>query len=657
MKKNKILLIFTIILVNVYLLWRLFFTIPTEQGWVSLVLGVILFYSELITALGAYDLMNKYISYKGDPEPAPITEAEYPDVDVLIATHNEEVGLLYKTVNACTYMDYPNKSKVHIFICDDTNRPEVKTLADQFGVGYFGLSNNTEAKSGNYNNAIRQTHSPYIATFDADMIPRSCFLMKTVPYLFLNEYKKDENGQWHKLSAEETQKNKKIGFVQTPQGFYNPDLFQYNLYSEKSIPNEQDFFSKELNVLRNTDNATVYTGSNTIISREALESIGLFPTNTITEDYETGLRIQANGYQTLSTTEVMACGITPNTLKSMISQRKRWARGVIQSTKNCHIPFNKGLSFGGNLTYFFGFSYWWSFFRRIVFFMAPIFFALFDIQIVNTDLWNILIFWLPSYILYTMSTRLLSSKLRTQRWNQIIDTIMTPFLILPVFFETIGISQKKFKVTDKSKKKEADLSYLMYSIPNFLLLVLSIAAMYRFVHGKYGTELLYGVVVIYWLLSNIINIIYAMYFLLGRKIVRNEERVTVKEPMVCDLHGLSLHGTTINLSENGACFELQEEHPEWCGMEKTLRISSERYSATFTVRILNCSKTKSEGDYLYRCLITNIDDANKRQYIQIIHDREIEATNELDKWMTTPDGIILNTHKHVQEIVSGKKFR
>ena len=43
-------------------------------------------------------------------------------------------------------MDYPDKSKVHIYICDDGNRPEMAELAKKMRVGYFGLADNKEAK-------------------------------------------------------------------------------------------------------------------------------------------------------------------------------------------------------------------------------------------------------------------------------------------------------------------------------------------------------------------------------------------------------------------------------------------------------------------------------------------------------------------------------
>lgn len=55
--------------------------------------------------------------------------------------------------------------------------------------------------------------------------------MKTVPYFFMKDTK--------------TSSYLPIALVQTPQSFYNQDLFQFHLFSETTIPNEQDFFQKK----------------------------------------------------------------------------------------------------------------------------------------------------------------------------------------------------------------------------------------------------------------------------------------------------------------------------------------------------------------------------------------------------------------------------
>ncbi|WP_416339280.1 glycosyltransferase family 2 protein [Paenibacillus macerans] len=105
-----------------------------------------------------------------------------------------------------------------------------------------------------------------------------------------------------------------MGLVQTPQSFYNPDPFQFNLYAEQGIPNEQDFISREVNILRN---AVAYTGSNTVISRQGMVDMGGFPLNTITEDFETSIRLQQEGYITYATQEVQAVGQTATTIPNI----------------------------------------------------------------------------------------------------------------------------------------------------------------------------------------------------------------------------------------------------------------------------------------------------------------------------------------------------
>ena len=71
--------------------------------------------SELVSAVTGYVLiLNKQKNFQ--LEKPEISYDRYPDVDVLIATHNEDPDLLYKTINACTFMEYPDKSKVRIYV-------------------------------------------------------------------------------------------------------------------------------------------------------------------------------------------------------------------------------------------------------------------------------------------------------------------------------------------------------------------------------------------------------------------------------------------------------------------------------------------------------------------------------------------------------------
>lgn len=184
-KYRKLLLFIAVFTVSfTYIAWRLLFTLPLKYGVISLTVGIILFIAEAMTAVETFTHFRNAYKVKY-PEMPVIPDDMYPDVDVLITTHNETEDLLYKTVNGCKFMKYPDKSKVHIWLCDDKNRPEIKEMADRMGVGYVGFSGNIHAKAGNINYALTQVSAPLFATLDADMIPTSDFLMEIVPYFFL----------------------------------------------------------------------------------------------------------------------------------------------------------------------------------------------------------------------------------------------------------------------------------------------------------------------------------------------------------------------------------------------------------------------------------------------------------------------------------------
>ncbi|MFD1485312.1 glycosyltransferase [Lacticaseibacillus baoqingensis] len=150
----------------IYLLWRVFFTIPWHAHFWVLVFALMLVISEVISNFTAYLLVAFNLLVGRDQTQAMADTPEFapsvplPAVDIIIVTHNEDVALLRKTVNAATFLDYPDQALVHIVIADDGNRPAVAKLAAEYQVGYIGMSDNHDAKSGNINHALLQLKAP-----------------------------------------------------------------------------------------------------------------------------------------------------------------------------------------------------------------------------------------------------------------------------------------------------------------------------------------------------------------------------------------------------------------------------------------------------------------------------------------------------------------
>lgn len=649
-KKNRFWIWLALLFMTIYILWRILFTIPgiNEYGILAFVFGVFLVTAETISAVEAlehYINMNRMIVPK-----KPVIPIEmYPHVDVLIATHNEETDLLYKTVNGCKHMKYPYPERVHIYICDDMNRPEMAELARKMNVGYLTMTENKHAKAGNLNNALSQTHSPYVATFDADMIPFDNFLMETVPYMFLPVMKENEDGLWEMCIEDEIDPKFKMGFIQTPQSFYNPDLFQFYFFSENRIPNEQDYFFKEINVGRNRANAPIYAGSNTLISREALDEVGGIATKSITEDFETGIRIQSKGYTCYAIPKVLTHGLAPTDFKNLIKQRERWGRGCIASFRHVNLLFNKGLPIRGKLSYLSAFLYWFSFLRRLIYIISPILFVVFNIPVVICGWKGLLFIWLPSYLLYNHALRVSSGNIRTHRWSNIIDTVIFPYLILPIVAEFLLIKKTKFHVTNKSRNVQKK-SELIFGLPHLILFIANIIALIISLTQLLLYKNVGGIIVIYWLIVNGLNLLMALLFVAGRKNLRSNDRFKAALPAVLSYKGNEYRGETQDISDNGLSVLL--DMPTFIKEDEIVGVTleNEPYKAAMKCKVAHVMK--QESCWKYGLKITGFKDNQKAEYYQIVFNRHHSMNDEMGFAVGTFDDIFVNV-KH--RVIGNKK--
>lgn len=628
-KKYKVLVIFSMLLAIVYFTWRLFFTLPLKYGKIAVIGAVIFLICELASAMEGFihiiTSAKKYI-----PEKPDIPDEWYPDVDVFIATHNESTDILYKTINGCKHMDYPDKSKVHIWICDDNNRKEMKELAEKLNVGYQGLANNTLAKAGNLNNAISKTNAPLIVTFDADMIPRRNFLMETVPYFFLPKLKKNNKGEWVERKPDEIDSKFKIGFIQTPQCFYNPDLFQYNLYSEQRIPNEQDYFFREINVNRNFSNSPIYAGSNTVISRQALLEVGGIATGTITEDFETGLHIQEKGYTCYAINKALAYGLSPDTIDSLIKQRERWGRGCIYSLRRIKVFTNKNLNFKAKLSYFSCELYWWTFLRRFIFIISPILFSVFSVPVLICKPWQIVSIWLPYYYFMNKCQNYFASDIRVKRWSDIIDTVMFPYLIIPIVMEALGIKKRQFVVTRKDRKIETQSTALL-AVPHIMLLIFSIFSLFISISDLIKYKAVGSIVIIYWICINMISLIMSIFFMIGRRNYRMTERYNVNLPVKITNGKNFIVTESADISENGIAVIMNTPVFVKNDDEVHIQINTDNCKAEFKAKVVYVRKFENEIKWKYSFKITSIDNYNKQEYYQIVYDREPSLPTKISK--------------------------
>lgn len=485
----------TILLTFTYIIYRIFFTIPTTLGIIALMASILVLFIEIWESLDFFAYyLNILCVKKTSPKIPDLSNiTQYPDIDVLIATINEHESLLKNTITACKNMSYPDKSKIHIYLCDDGNRANIKKLAENLGVNYLSRITNKNAKAGNYNHALNHITSPFVATFDADMAPTPNFLLTTLPFFFTGT---DE-----------------IGFVQLPQSFNNPDIFQLRFKLENKIPFEQDYFYHSIQIAKNATNSAIYCGTNALFSRKALNSCNGFATGTISEDIATGMMIESKGYKCLALNNVEAYGTAVNDLSGFVKQRSRWARGCIQILKKYNILKNKGLSFKQKIEYLSCISYWFFGVRRMVYLLTPLLFSIFGVIIVDCNLTTFISIWLPTYILKRCTLDIFEGNKRSSTWNKIYETILTPVLCKEVLKEFFGFGNTKFEVTPKSSQNlKMSRTNKQLLISHLVLLILNILGLIMCLFRIKTSGITVYILSLLWIISNIFYLTISVIF-------------------------------------------------------------------------------------------------------------------------------------------------
>ena len=546
---RKILIFINTVICCIYIIWRIT-VIPIHSGIISFLLGITLFLAE---ALGLISFLNfKYLfTKKYKLELKTLDDFQYgniPYVDVLICTYNEPLYLLEKTIAASTNLDYPtHKFKIHV--CDDGRRDSLKLLCKKYNVNYISRDNNEGAKAGNINNALKYLKGDLFAVLDADMIPKKEFLSRTVGY-FTNE---------------------NLAFVQVPQVYYNKDTYQYNLM--KNIPNEQDFFMRDIQEARAARNAVLHVGTNALFKREYVNEIGGYPTCSITEDMAVGMLLQSRGYDSVFINEELVLGLSATTFTELVKQRDRWCRGNIQVLKHFNPIFTKGLTLPQKIAYFDGGVYWFSNLQKIVFILFPLIYLLTRKLIIDSSILTLLNMYIPFIIGQILIFNTLSPGNRKLTWAHFYEIAMAPHLTLSILKEMLFF-KTKFNVTLKEIQQDKKQFQFRVALPHIIIVLVTIIAWIVSTHSliENNIHLQAYLLNIVWSIYNFIGAIICIKVAYQKPIFRTSERININEDITvnCYYKQNKFKAKILNLSEKGIGLKLNEELDLQC--EETIKL-------------------------------------------------------------------------------------
>ncbi len=235
----------------------------------------------------------------------------YPFVSIHIPTYNDIVAI--RCAKKCLKMDYP-KEKYEIIIGDDCTDKKISNSIHEFADKHPDMikvttrPNRKGYKAGNLNNMMKYSKGEIFVVFDADFVAPKNFLRKTVPYF----------------------EDPKVGCVQTRMGFLNPGQ---NIIT-KCASGLLMIFHHFAIPLFNMGGFSLFCGSGGLIRRSALEEVGGWKEDNITEDCEFSVSILERGYKNIYLPNQVSSGEVPFTLKGFVKQQMRWSYGTTSTFIN-----------------------------------------------------------------------------------------------------------------------------------------------------------------------------------------------------------------------------------------------------------------------------------------------------------------------------------
>lgn len=442
-----------LILVGRYVIWRSLSTLNFNDplnGVASTVLFVMEMLGLLVSIIQLVLLLRvRDRRAQADQMQLAVMDRSYlPSVAVFIPTYDEPEFILRRTIIGCQAMDYPDKT---IYLLDDTRRPEIKQLAETLGCEYRTRPNNDHAKAGNLNDAIAHTQSELIASFDADFVPTRNFLLRTVGFF----------------------QDPTVALVQTPQSFYNPDPIARNLGLEDILTPEEEVFYRQIQPMRDGVGSVVCSGTSFVTRRSALESAGGFVTDSLSEDYFTAVRLASKGYKIIYLDEKLSAGLAAENITAHAIQRLRWARGTLQAffieTNPLTIP---GLRLIQRLGHLEGILHWFTSISRIIFLIAPLFYAFGVIPIRSTPE-ELIYFFLPYYFVQITVFSWLNHHSRSAILSDVYSLVLAFPLAMTVVQAMLSPFSKGFKVTPKGTASQGFRFNWSLAWPLMLMFVLT----------------------------------------------------------------------------------------------------------------------------------------------------------------------------------------
>ncbi|WP_281541378.1 cellulose synthase family protein [Maribacter aestuarii] len=273
----------------------------------SISLLLIFFYS-----LAQLNLLVNYLGQKRQNQTAPkfnlLDPKEIPFVTIQLPVYNEEY-VMERLLENIAKIEYP-KSKLEIQVLDDSTDDSVDVTATRIAelqetgldIQHIRRENRIGFKAGALKEGLKIAKGDFIAIFDADFMPSSDWLKKTVIYF----------------------KDEEIGVVQTRWGHINRE---YSTLTRIQAFALDAHFTLE-QVGRNTKGHFInFNGTAGIWRKDCILDAGNWEGDTLTEDLDLSYRAQLKNWKFKYLEDVETPAELPVVISAARSQQFRWNKG------------------------------------------------------------------------------------------------------------------------------------------------------------------------------------------------------------------------------------------------------------------------------------------------------------------------------------------
>src|SRR5689334_507811 len=225
----------------------------------------------------------------------------------------DEGPLAVRVAAAAARLDWP-KDKLEIQVLDDGRRGDpaevvrnvMSVVPEDVTLKVMRRNDPTGFKAGNLAFGLLHSDAPYVAIFDADFVPPTDFLRRTVPALIGDQGLAYVQARWGHA-------NRTKNWLTRAQGM---------LLDAHFAVEQEARFRAGLPIS--------FNGTAGVWNRRAIDQSGGWTGDTLTEDLDLSMRCTMRGWRAALLSDVEVSGELPESAAAWRAQQARWTKGHAQ---------------------------------------------------------------------------------------------------------------------------------------------------------------------------------------------------------------------------------------------------------------------------------------------------------------------------------------